>query len=193
MNLSIRRSERRLTSALLLLGFVCGLGGVLLFLNVFSGGSPFLPGYLAWERSLIGAAAVAISLGFGLLAASLRAAGERLFSWIGLGSLALGTALTLLVEGRTIATGQEWQGGMLLLIEVFVVLTFIGQAAYGVALLQTALLPHWVGWLLVIWNLAWLAVVFAFSARDPYYPVLFYACPLVLGLLLVRSARASTK
>ncbi len=190
MNTSARLSERRVTSALLLLGFLCGLGGVLMFSNRYYGGSQFLPGYVTWERGLIGAAAVAILFGF--VPAALRAAGERRFSWIGLGTLALGTVLTLLVEWRTIVTGQEGQGWMQLLIAAFVVLTFLGQAAYGAAVLQTALLPHWAGWLLVIWNLAWLVVVFAFSARDPYYPALFYLGPLVLGILLLRSSSALT-
>ncbi len=120
MNTSARLSERRVTSALLLLGFLCGLGGVLMFSNRYYGGSQFLPGYVTWERGLIGAAAVAILFGFVLLAATLRAAGERRFSWIGLGTLALGTVLTLLVEWRTIVTGQEGQGWMQLLIAAFV-------------------------------------------------------------------------
>src|SRR5258708_28937814 len=95
----------------------------------------------------MGAAAAAILFGSVLLAATLRAAGERRFSWIGLGTLALGTVLTLLVEWRTIVTGQEGQGWMQLLIAAFVVLTFLGQAAYGAAAVETALSPHAARWL----------------------------------------------
>jgi hypothetical protein len=69
----------------------------------------------------------------------------------------------------------------------FVVLIFAGQAAFGAALLRSALLSHWVGWLMVTWNLASLAFVTVFSPTDPYYPVLFYMCPLVLGIILLRS------
>jgi hypothetical protein len=184
--------KRYLTSALLLLGCLFGLGGVRLFTNVYYGGSSFLPAYLTWERSLIAAAAFALLLGFAGLAATLRAAGERLFSWIGLGALALGTVLTVLFEWRAITTGQEELGWTPLHIGAFVALIFVGQTAYGAALLQRELLPGWVGWLLIIWNLAWLAVVAVFSARDPYYPVLFYVCPLVLGLFLFSSVRSGS-
>jgi hypothetical protein len=190
MNTVALLSKRRLTSALLLLGCLFGLGGVGLFTNVYYGGSSFLPGYLTWERSLIAAAAVALLLGFARLAANLRATGERFFSSIGLGALALGTVLTVLFEWRAITTGQDELGWTPLHIGAFVALIFVGQAAYGAALLQRALLPRWVGWLLIIWNLAWLAVVAVFSARDPYYPGLFYVCPLVLGVLLLRSSFA---
>jgi len=190
MNTVTLLSERRLTSALLLLGCLCGLGGRGMINKINYGGSQFLPGYLIWERSLIAAAAVALLLGFVRLATALRAAGEHRFSWIGLGTLALGTVLTLVLEGSAILTGQEngTQSGLgwMLLIWAFVVLTFLGQAAFGAALLQVALLPRWAGWLLIIWNLGWLMVVVVFSARDPYYPGLFYPCPLVLGLLLLR-------
>jgi hypothetical protein len=191
MNTIALLSARR-TSALLLLGSLCGLAGVGLFSNLYFGGAQFLPGYLIWERSLVAAAAVALLLGFAQLAAALRAAGERRFSWIGLGTLALGTVLTLVLEGSTIVTGQEngTQAGLgwMLLIWAFVVLTFLGQAAFGAALLQTALAPRWAGWLLIIWNLGWLAVLVVFSAGDPYYPVLFYLGPLVLGILLLRAS-----
>ncbi|HEV8193989.1 MAG TPA: hypothetical protein VGP82_21285 [Ktedonobacterales bacterium] len=191
MNTAALLSARR-TSALLLLGSLCGLAGVGLFINVYYGGTQFLPGYLIWERSLVAVAAVALLLGFAQLAAALRTAGERRFSWIGLGTLGLGTVLTLVLEGSTIVTGQEngTQAGLswMLLIWAFVVLTFLGQAAFGAALLQTALVPRWAGWLLIIWNLGWLAVIVVFSAGDPYYPVLFYLGPLVLGILLLRAS-----
>jgi hypothetical protein len=193
MNTVALLSERRRSGALLLLGSLLGLAGIGLFTNVYYGGAQFLPSYFIWERSLIAAAAVALLLGFARLATALRAAGEHRFAWIGLGTLALGTVVTLVVEGRTIVaeqtTGaQAGPGWLLLLVWTFVVLTFIGQAAFGAALLQTTLAPHWVGWLLLIWNLGWLAVMAVFSARDPYYPVLFYLGPLVLGLRLVLRA-----
>jgi hypothetical protein len=182
-------SERRLTGALLLLGSLLGLAGVGLYVNVYYGGAQFLPGYVIWERSLIAVAAVALLFGFARLATALRAAGERRFSWIGLGLLALGTVVTLVVEGSTIVaeqtTGAQAEPDWVLpLIWTFVALTFVGQAAFGAALLQTTLASRWVGWLLLIWNLGWLAAMAVFSARDPYYPVLFYLSPLALGLLL---------
>jgi hypothetical protein len=189
MDTSLRLSERRLAGVLFLLGGLLGIGGVALGIKVYNDGDPFLPGYILWVRGLIAAAAVTILLGFVLLAAALRAAGEGRFSWIGLSALTLGTALTLFAEWL-IVSGRVWdaQAGMewLLLAWGFVALIFVGQAAYGVALLRATLLPRWIGWLLVIWNLGWLAVVVVvFSARGPYYPVLFYIGPLLLGIVLL--------
>jgi hypothetical protein len=191
MNTPTILTERYLTSALLLLGYLFGFGGCLMYANRIFLGGRFFPGNIPWERGLIGAASVAIWFGFVLLAAALQAAGEHLFSWIGLGTLALGTVLVVVIEWRTILAAQTsgaqvtpgWVG---LLIWVFVALTFVGQAAFGVALLQTTLLPPWAGWLVMLWNLTWLAVVIVFSANNPYYPALFYVGPLVLGILLLR-------
>lgn len=39
------------------------------------------------------------------------------------------------------------------LIVIYVVLAFLGQAAIGGALLQANLLPAWIGWLIIAWNL----------------------------------------
>jgi hypothetical protein len=195
MDTSKSLSERRLAGVLFLLGCLFGIGGVALVTKVYNDGDPFLPSYIIWERGLIAAAAVTILLGFVLLAAALRAAGERQFSWIGLSTLTLGTALTLFAEWL-IVSGRVWdaQAGMewLLLAWGFVALIFVGQAAYGVALLRATLLPRWIGWVLISWNLGWLAVVVVvFSARGPYYPVLFYIGPLLLGIvLLLRPAGA---
>jgi hypothetical protein len=154
-----------------------------------NGGGEVLPDSFLWERGLIAAAALTILLGFVHLAVALRAAGERLFSWIGLSALTLGTAMTLcaewlIVSGRVgdAQVGMEWR----LLTWGLVALIFVGQAAYGVALLWTTLLPRWIGWLLIILNLGWLAVlVLGLSAHGSYYPALFYPGPLLLGIVLL--------
>jgi hypothetical protein len=194
MDTSMRLSERLLAGALFLLGCLFGIGSVALFTDGDNDGAPFLPDNIMWARGLIAAAAVTILLGFVLLAATLRAAGERQFSWIGLSALTLGTALTLFSEWL-IVSGRVWEAeaGMewLLLAWGSVALIFVGQAAYGVALLRATLLPCWIGWVLIRWNLGWLAVVVVFSARGPYYPVLFYLGPLLLGIVhLLRPAGA---
>ncbi|HEX9037466.1 MAG TPA: hypothetical protein VF808_10795 [Ktedonobacterales bacterium] len=169
--------------------------GVMMFTyRVFLHGRLF-PGFVRWERGLVALAAVVCVLGFIVLAAALRARGELVFSWVGLAVVALGAALIVVAELRTVigltsTLGQTVSlpelSGEDPLIVLGVALTFIGQAFYGVSLLHTALTPAWAGWLLVIWNLGWLVLVFLFSARDPYYPVLFYIGPVVLGILLWR-------
>jgi hypothetical protein len=39
-------------------------------------------------------------------------------------------------------------------IVAYVILSFLGQAVFGMALLRTGLGATWVGWVTVIWNLA---------------------------------------
>lgn len=162
--------------------------------RTFGGGSVF-PGFVRWERGLIALGAIICALGFIVLAVALRASGKLMFSWVGLAVVALGTALIVIAELRVVfglastldpSVRLPELGGVNPLILLGVALTFIGQAVYGVSLLQSALTPEWTGWLMVIWNLGWLMVVFLLSARDPYYPVLFYTGPLVLSVLLWR-------
>jgi hypothetical protein len=72
-------------------------------------------------------------------------------------------------------------------IVMYVLLAFLAQAAFGVSLLRTGLLPGWVGWATIVWNLAWLVVLPIVSPRDIYYPVLHHVAPLLIGIaLLVR-------
>src|SRR5713101_3797416 len=125
MNTPTILTERYLTSAVLLLGCLFVFFGCLMYANRNFLGGRFFPGNIPWERGLIGAASVAIWFGFVLLAAARQAAGEHLFSWIGLGTLALGTVLVVVIEWRTILAAQTsgaqvtpgWVG---LLIWVFV-------------------------------------------------------------------------
>jgi hypothetical protein len=63
------------------------------------------------------------------------------------------------------------------------VLSFLGQAAFGAAILQTGLLPAWIGWTTVIWHLGWLALML--RAGDPYYPFMHMALPVLAGIWLL--------
>src|SRR5258708_20596486 len=130
MNTPTILTERYLTSALLLLGWLFGFVGCLMYANRNFLGGRFFPGNIPWERGLIGAASVAIWFGFVLLAAALQAAGEHLFSWIGLGTLALGTVLVVVIVWRTIlpsqtSGAQALPGSVGLLICMFVPLTSV--------------------------------------------------------------------
>jgi hypothetical protein len=195
MNTSGMYGQHHLISLVYLGSAVIALVGLLMFTyRTFGGGSVF-PGFVRWERGLIALAAVICVLGFIVLAAALRATGEQVFSWVGLAVVALGTALIVIAEVRVVfglastlgpTASLPGLGGANLLIPLGVALTFIGQAVYGGSLLQTALTPLWAGWLMIIWNLGCLVLVFVFSARDPYYPALFYTGPIVLGILLWR-------
>jgi hypothetical protein len=141
------------------------------------------PGYFQWERGLVLSGFIGIGLGLAGLNRLLQQAGDPLLSDIGLTAYVLGAGLLILVEvaGLSAAGLPEKLTGTL--TRTFVILSFVGQAAFGAALLQTALLPSWVGWTTVIWNLAWLAVML--GARDPYYPFMHMQLPLLAGLWLL--------
>ena len=70
-------------------------------------------------------------------------------------------------------------------------LAFLSQAAYGASLLQTRLLPKWVGQASILWNIGWLAVLTV--AKYHYIPLLHALMPLLIGILLLsRRYQAST-
>jgi hypothetical protein len=77
---------------------------------------------------------------------------------------------------------QEW---LQTLIVVHVVLNFLAQAIFGASLLQTGILPGWVGWATILWNLACLVYLPIFHPRDIYYPWLNYVAPLIIGVMLL--------
>ncbi|MBI5034048.1 MAG: hypothetical protein HZB51_26295 [Chloroflexi bacterium] len=71
---------------------------------------------------------------------------------------------------------------------VYVVLAFLSQAVIGGALLQAGWVAGWLGWLTIVWNIAWLIVLPLITPRDIYFPVLHYFLPLLIGIALVWKA-----
>ena len=70
---------------------------------------------------------------------------------------------------------------------VFIFLSLLGQAAFGVSILRAGLLPGWVGWVTVAWGVAWMVILPIARPQDMYYPWLHYVVPLTIGIaLLVR-------
>jgi hypothetical protein len=65
------------------------------------------------------------------------------------------------------------------LVVVSVLLLFGAEALLGAATLASRLVPAWVGWTAVVWNVAWPAVLPIVMPGDFYYPVL-HAIPLLL-------------
>ena len=70
-------------------------------------------------------------------------------------------------------------------IVVFIVLAFLGEAIFGAAILRTGLMPPWVGWTTIIWNLAWLVILPFARPQNMYYPWLHYIAPLIIGIMLL--------
>jgi hypothetical protein len=141
------------------------------------------PVYLYWERGLVIAAVVVVVLGWGLLERMLEAAGDTILAPSGLILLILSAGLVLAAELYNLSK-QAW---LQPLIVVHVVLAFLSQAVFGASLLQTGLLPAWVGWAAILWSMGMLVYLPAFKPRDIYYPWVHYVAPLIIGIgLLVR-------
>lgn len=168
---------------LLILSGVIFLPGGLLFTSrvILKRTAGKAPVYLYWERGFVIAAVVVVVLGWGLLERLLEADGDVILAPSGLILLLLSAGLVLAAELYSLSK-QEWLQS---LIVAHVVLAFLSQAVFGASLLQTSLLPEWVGWATIIWSAGMLVYLPAFKPRDLYYPWVHYVAPLMIGIGLV--------
>lgn len=139
------------------------------------------PIYLRWERGLVIADILLALLGLMLLGKLLEEAGDRILAPSGLLLFLSGTVLIIVAETLFISQGRKEYATVV----VSVILAFLGQAAFGAAILRTGFLPAWVGWATIAWNLAWLVILPIARPQDIYYPWLHYVAPLVIGIALL--------
>jgi hypothetical protein len=180
-------TARSATAGLLLVSFALVFAGIIMYnMRVFLH-APFgaRPGYYQLERGFIVSGYLALALGLAGLSSLLRQAGDPLLSDLGLTAFIIGAVVLTLAEVSwlTLAGLPDRLTGAL--VRIFIVLAFLSHAAYGAALLQTGLLPGWLGWTTVVWNIGWLAVLF--RIRHQYYPILYLELPLLAGILLLVS------
>jgi len=139
--------------------------------------------YLYWERGLVIAAILVATMGFLLLTQRLESAGDRIVAPLAMLLIAVSTILVITAETFSLG-GQQ---GTSVAVTVFIFLSLLGQAAFGVSILRAGLLPGWVGWATVAWGLAWMVILPIARPQDMYYPWLHYVAPLIIGItLLVR-------
>lgn len=178
-------SARTIAASLLVLCFV-----VFTFGGVHFAGRAFLKwqidetsSHLIWERGFVIGGVLATVLGLALLEDMLRAAGEPVLSRLGMLAYLFGAVVVIVAETAYLGK-RDWIYPQIVL---YVVLAFLGQAAFGASLLQTGLVAGWAGWTTVIWNIAWLLIMLIVRPRDIYFPVLHHVAPLIIGIaLLVR-------
>jgi hypothetical protein len=137
--------------------------------------------YLIWERGFVIAAMIVALLGFTLLEGMLEVAGDRILAPSGLALLLIGVGVATFGETLFISR-QEWVYAPFV---AFVVLAFLAQAGFGAALLYTNLLPMWIGWVTILWNIGWLVMLPIARPKDMYYPWLHYVAPLLIGIGLL--------
>jgi len=184
-------SMQRAAGFFLVLSFVANLAGVLMFSirGGAGGGTPPSYTFFVWERSFFMAAVVLTAIGFVLLEGPLRKTNGRVLARTGATAYLFAGILVVAAESLILSMGEEFERRGYPLIVIYVVLAFLAQAAIGGALLQSGLLARWIGWVTILWNLAWLVVLLVITPADIYFPILHHLMPLLIGsALLLRRA-----
>jgi hypothetical protein len=127
---------------------------------------------------------VLIAIGFVLLAGAFQNTDGFVLANIGATAYFFGGVLIVVAEALMLTLGYEKVVG---LVNIYVVMAFLAEAAIGGAIIQSGLLSVWIGWVTILWNIAWLIVLPIISRRDIYYPILHYVMPLVIGIALLLS------
>jgi len=177
--------ERRITAILLIACSLVFVPGGILYTQrgIWKWPAAQTTTHLMWERGFVITAALVNLMGFVLLENSLRRSGDAVLAPPTLTVYVIGTAVLMAAEG-TFLSNREWVWPQ---VALYVIIAFLVQAAFGLALLRTGLVPAWASWATIVWNLAWLAAFALIRPADIYYPVLHHVAPLLIGItLLVR-------
>lgn len=178
-------SYQRSAGALMAAAIIPLALGVYLFLsrNGVQGGVPRNQALFIWERGSILTAVILTAVSLMLLEGILRETNGHVLARLGANAYFFGAVLLVAAEAMQLPEG----GASYPLIVIYVVLAFLGQAAIGGALLQSNLLPAWIGWTVMAWNLGLLVVLPIFTPRDIYFPVQHHLMPLLIGIALLWS------
>jgi hypothetical protein len=152
-----------------------------------------------WTNILYISGTIVTILGLALLATQLRDAGDRVFSSLGLLTFVLGAVLWIIYGAFSLSidlwAAQEMARTAAIpdyyvpltrwtqtLFIIDTILFFFGLLAYGGALLTTRVLPHWVGWLTIVYVLAGSGL---FAYTHDFIPTFHYLLLIVMGILLL--------
>ena len=141
---------------------------------------------------------ILLLVGFSLFTLLLWDAGDRGISIVAF-TLWFGALILAMIEGTFQASVTVWAGNartgsvpelfeplrlwMNMWVQRFYVpMGLVAAAAYGWAILETRLLPRWVGWGSIGSSVAWLAV---FRLDGEAIPAVIFVVPLVIGIVLV--------
>jgi hypothetical protein len=155
---------------------------------------------LRWSLSLFISGLIVTLLGLALLTTLFRDAGDRTFSSLALLVFLFGDILMViflafplgvepLAAQETVRTGVAPDSYVQLtlwtqpLFVIYTILAFSALAAYGGAILSTRVLPHWVGWLSIIYSLVGLVLAGFTAGNAP--PFLHHLLPILIGVLLL--------
>ena len=167
------------------------------------------PQFWQWQSLLQMGGGVVAVLGLVLLTLTLWAAQDRKISLLGLVIFCISTVLWVIIEAFRLGTGvwatqgiartapalydllYLWIEGSLFAISI--ALAFCALAAYGGALLATAVLPRWAGWTILVCACGCLGLIM-FVGTTFIPPELAYLPLGFLGvLLLLRRSQPATE
>jgi len=214
-------TERRFTGIVLILGFLLYVAAVVFMprdaqgtlLVLLSDRAGLLltaaqPSLFQWSFSLFVIGTIVTPLGLAMLTRLLQDAGDRTFSSLGLIVALFGAVLWVIVLslslGLGLLAGQDtartgvvpgyYESGHVVfqpLLVIYTLLTFAALLAYGGAVLNTRVLPHWVGWVTIAYTLLNLVTtVFSGGVAAPF---VHYVMPMVMGILLLRRSQVSSR
>jgi len=153
-----------------------------------------------WSFSLIISGLIVTLLGLAMLTLLLRDARDRTFSFLALLASLFGDVLVVIYIAfplgiAPVAAQDTVRMGVVPgyyvqltlwtqpLFVIYTILAFSSLAAYGGAILSTRVLPHWVGWLSIVYALAGLVLAGFTAGNVP--PFLHHLMPMVMGVLLL--------
>jgi hypothetical protein len=179
---------RRVSGLLLLIAFVLNLGGVVMY----AAGTEYrwvgeTPTYHAWERALFISSYVAAALGTAVLEPAQAEAGAAILGRLAVIAFPMAASIALVMEAVTINGPEPYA-----LIVVAVLLLFGAELLLSAAALASRLVPAWVGWAAIAWNVAWPAILPIVSPGDPYYPILHAIPLLMISIPLIQPGRKSS-
>jgi hypothetical protein len=186
---------RRVSGLLLLLAVVLNLGAVVMYAAsdgswpiTESGWVVETPTYHAWERALLMSSYVAAALGAAVLEPAIAEAGASILGRLAAVAFPMAASVALVMEAVSIEPA-EFRPGSHALIVVVVLLLFGAEVLLGAAVLASRLVPAWVGWTAIVWNLAWPTILPIVSPGDPYYPILHAIPLLMISIPLIQRGR----
>jgi hypothetical protein len=140
--------------------------------------------FLGTERGLLMAAMVLSALGFCLLDGRRYRPGAYVFMRLGVTGYLASSIIGVVAETLELTSTAVYP-----MIFVYVTLAFVSQAAIGCALAMSELIPRWIGWATVVWNLGWLAFLVLARPWDIYFGILHLIMPVFIGAALILRRR----
>ncbi len=126
-------------------------------------------------------AAILTTLGFAALETVLQSSPARTTAHIGRMSYFFGSVLLVVAECLYMRSHVPEDP----LIVAYVVLALLSQGVIGAALVQSNLLPAWIGWTTIAWNFSGFILLVVLTFGNHYIPIFHHFMPLLIGIPLL--------